>query len=133
MTLHAIRGRLFLEGNFQSRGYAHRRDPLLVGILELDPTTLQWKEKSCMPEEFSQLLCNDAQPLHSKYISYSDEDCDHMCFSPSPTADKEHIVFYYVEEDSWTSMQIDYRTGRKYFGSSNFKGWALQPSFTALA
>lgn len=126
-TLHVIRHRLFLEGNFQEQGDFQRRFPLRVGILELDSTSLEWKEVGLMPDKLSQSLCKEPHPAHCFYTAYSDPHCESICFAPfttgAPDTEAEEevvLVLYHVKGKCWTSMRVFQRTGE--FGSPSFKG-----------
>lgn len=130
LTLHVIRGRLYLEGNFQIQGDFQRRYPLRVGILELSPTTLEWEEVAFMPKEIARQICKDLHPVHSLYTAYSDADCDHICFSPFPAQDEENLVLYHVGHSKWTSLSVCHKEPDTYSGSPNFKGFTFQPALS---
>ncbi|KAI5067638.1 hypothetical protein GOP47_0018166 [Adiantum capillus-veneris] len=130
LTLHVIKGRLFVEGNFQEQGDFQRRNPLRIGVVELaDPRKQLWKEASFMPDSLSMRLCSRQQhPAHCFYTTYSDPLSDHVYFTPyvdtGSASDNElsiEVVLFDVSSGSWSSMS-NVAASPALFSSPTFRG-----------
>lgn len=128
VTLHVVKDRLFLEGNFQEQGDLQRRYPLRIGVLEFDAASMRWKEVRFMPDAVSKRLCKQLHPAHCFYTAYSDPHSDHIYFAPyvQDTSEMEglgiELVLFNVSQSSWSCIPLPPSTSIAPFTSPSFKG-----------